>query len=410
MALVIFLSNGDGLSLDLNPLIEVSLLVQIICEHLKISNNGELFTLWLISPLLEIQLKPYHIPLTIRSNWEYLLKKYTNNISQELSILDEPNLIFKRNIYNEFTIEKDIVDINVLRLLYEDTIDSFSKLFYKIDHDLIIKITSTIISIQLYNKNILAENNDNVHLTKMKFWKVIPANLWNYIEFNFIPKRKWKNIFATPADSNIMKEIIFEAQKNYKREHDPPNIIDLYKEFLFLCHSLPSYASVSFDGFIQTNFLNELNKDKLYHILVTINIQCLTVIDITRNEILLSLNYDDFSWDLCEMDKPYLIDKKMPSILLQVNNEVTPTFCRLNETFCQTKIFVLYSKQAPLMDALIESVVRIKEKNLSLDVPDHSNTDGESLNFYKICIYSMELNKFECYDVDSKGDITEVKR
>lgn len=62
------------------------------------SLTESMFTLWMCSPFLELQLKPTHRPVQIRRNWKYLLGQYSQ-CTQSQQNRDEPRLILKRNTF-----------------------------------------------------------------------------------------------------------------------------------------------------------------------------------------------------------------------------------------------------------------------------------------------------------------------
>lgn len=61
-------------------------------------NASEVFSLWMTSPLLEVQLKPHHKPFYIRREWNHFLQRFSS-APLEKKTLDEPILSFQRNIF-----------------------------------------------------------------------------------------------------------------------------------------------------------------------------------------------------------------------------------------------------------------------------------------------------------------------
>lgn len=58
----------------------------------------EAFALWLVSPLLEVQLKPKHQPYKLGRQWPELLLRFTNASDDDVA-MDEPSLQFRRNVF-----------------------------------------------------------------------------------------------------------------------------------------------------------------------------------------------------------------------------------------------------------------------------------------------------------------------
>lgn len=79
----------------------------------------EVFSLWMTSPLLEVQLKPHHKPFYIRREWNHFLQRFSS-APLEKKTLDEPILSMQRNVFLHKRDEVKIRDSKVLELLYEE--------------------------------------------------------------------------------------------------------------------------------------------------------------------------------------------------------------------------------------------------------------------------------------------------
>ncbi|CAB3397845.1 unnamed protein product [Caenorhabditis bovis] len=63
----------------------------------------------MVSPLLEIQLKPYHIPYVVRKGWKtILLERFVDE--NEIDSQDEPILMLRRNVGLDFQRELEILN------------------------------------------------------------------------------------------------------------------------------------------------------------------------------------------------------------------------------------------------------------------------------------------------------------
>ncbi|XP_025070754.1 FERM domain-containing protein 8 isoform X3 [Alligator sinensis] len=80
---------------------------------------ADAFALWLISPLLEVQLKPRHQPYKLCRQWPELLFRFTDCSEEEIA-QDEPALQFRRNVFFPKHRELQVESPEVLRLLYEE--------------------------------------------------------------------------------------------------------------------------------------------------------------------------------------------------------------------------------------------------------------------------------------------------
>lgn len=56
-----------------------------------------MFAIWMISPLLEVQLKSYHRPYECRQGWSTLLERFAKETDIQLFNQDEPILMLRRN-------------------------------------------------------------------------------------------------------------------------------------------------------------------------------------------------------------------------------------------------------------------------------------------------------------------------
>ncbi|ENN70235.1 hypothetical protein YQE_13020, partial [Dendroctonus ponderosae] len=105
------------------PSATCELICQAIVNSEELGLNKQLaaqvFTLWMISPILEIQLKPYSKPYEMRQNWRNLIEKY-GHASEGRMEKDEPKLVFQRNIFVAKQLEERIKDQKILELLYEE--------------------------------------------------------------------------------------------------------------------------------------------------------------------------------------------------------------------------------------------------------------------------------------------------
>lgn len=82
---------------------QVMLAAALGCEELGISNKllaQSVFALWMVSPVLEIQLKPQQRPYAVRVAWSKLIDKHgqmpENYVTHKA---DEPMIILRRNVF-----------------------------------------------------------------------------------------------------------------------------------------------------------------------------------------------------------------------------------------------------------------------------------------------------------------------
>ena len=68
------------------------------CCYLNYFKAADVFTLWMTSPLLDVQLKPHHKPFYIRREWNHFLQRFSSAPIEKKS-LDEPILSLQRNVF-----------------------------------------------------------------------------------------------------------------------------------------------------------------------------------------------------------------------------------------------------------------------------------------------------------------------
>ena len=54
----------------------------------------DILSLWMVSPLLEVQLKPHHKPFFIRREWNHFLQRFSSATQVKLSLLPVSDLQF----------------------------------------------------------------------------------------------------------------------------------------------------------------------------------------------------------------------------------------------------------------------------------------------------------------------------
>ena len=79
----------------------------------------EVLSMWMVSPLLEVQLKPHHKPFFIRREWNHFLQRFSS-APQDQKAADEPILSLQRNVFCPKREEQAVKDHRVLELLYEE--------------------------------------------------------------------------------------------------------------------------------------------------------------------------------------------------------------------------------------------------------------------------------------------------
>ncbi|KAI1711014.1 PDZ domain-containing protein 4 [Ditylenchus destructor] len=99
---------GVQFSVENGQQVPSSTLLDLMADHLKIDSEvaSEAFALWLISPLLEVQLKPHHVAYEVHAKWPVFLRKFSTASEEEIA-LDEPLLVLRRNF--QLTVQNELI-------------------------------------------------------------------------------------------------------------------------------------------------------------------------------------------------------------------------------------------------------------------------------------------------------------
>uniref|UniRef100_A0A915PVE1 FERM central domain-containing protein n=1 Tax=Setaria digitata TaxID=48799 RepID=A0A915PVE1_9BILA len=145
--------RGFKFSLIGGKLATASSLLLLLSDHLGIACEvfKEVCALWMVSDLLEVQLKPHHNPYEIRKNWVQFLQRFTNAESNE-SVDDEPLLVLKRNVQlsveRELELEDDYTNEILTEILYTSAKQEILNGRYICDINLSVKLAALQMAIE----------------------------------------------------------------------------------------------------------------------------------------------------------------------------------------------------------------------------------------------------------------------
>lgn len=365
----------------------VSDLVQCIVEleELMLSENAKtIFTLWMSSGLLELQLKPQHKPLLVRAKWTTLLSRFAHaSLSRQLR--DEPILSFQRNVFYPLNEEQKLVDFKALELLYEEAKCNVLEGRYPCD----ISQYTMLGGIQARLE--LGPYNSQIHTNR--FFR----NQKN----KFLPVHSRHDPITSWFRSHIKNSPEVRLLEHYKRIPNSATDRKLQRRYLELCWSFPFYGCAFFQGQIEEPIrsLTSLLMHQDSPILIGINERGIYIIDNVGAKLLLNLKYEDFSW---EIGKPNKINEDcLPCIFLQ--------FVVIENGTRVSKLTQIFSKQVDMMDALISSFVSQKKERVnstSCDETDAAKTT-EHIGSYStenpICKLPNKLSKLTLATFDEEG-------
>ncbi|KAK7862335.1 hypothetical protein R5R35_005227 [Gryllus longicercus] len=293
---------------------------------------ASMFSLWMSSSILELQLKPYHKPYEIRQKWRVLTNKYSTASDARL-LRDEPVLSFQRNVFFSRRAEERIKDQKLLDLLYEEAKYNILEGRYpcEVSHYIMLGGIQARIELGPYIPQ--------VHTTQFfreQQNKFLPAH---------VSRSSWSWLRISGKNSPEVRLL-----EQFKRIPSSTPSRKLVRKYLEFCWSLPYYGAAFFQGQVEqpVRDLTSLITHQDISVLVAINAQGVYVIDNVQCTLLLGLKYEELSWDFA---KPSQEDNPdcLPCLFLQ--------FMVLENGTRVSKILQVFSKQAPMMDTLISVFV-----------------------------------------------------
>ncbi|XP_066157639.1 putative FERM domain-containing protein FRMD8P1 isoform X1 [Euwallacea fornicatus] len=335
----VYLHNKTVIMMEIEdtPAASCELICQALvnCEELGLNKSTALqvFTLWMISPILEIQLKAYSKPYEIRENWRNLIEKY-GHASANRKERDEPKLVFQRNMFFPKQLEEKIKDQKILELLYEECKYNILNGRYPSEIPHLIMLGG------IQAREELGPYNSQAHTThyfREEQSKFLPAHV-----------RKSPTWTWLPISSKNSAEVRLLEQ--FKRIPSTATNRKLIKKYLEYCWSLPFYGAAFFEGQIEepVRGLISLLTHQDIPVLVAINARGLYIIDDLNCQVVLGLRYEEFNWDCSKPSRENNPDC-LPCLFVQFG--VVENGARVS------KMLQVFSKQATLMDTLINSYV-----------------------------------------------------
>ncbi|XP_070578032.1 putative FERM domain-containing protein FRMD8P1 isoform X2 [Ptychodera flava] len=350
LEMCIFLRDGTGHEFNVEGGKRAT--AQELCTLMQTNLNlppvaSELFCMWLTSPLLKLQLKPHHVPYKLFRQWPDLLDRFTS-ATEEQKNRDEPILCYQRNAFFPKGREKRIRDPSVLDRLYHEAKDNILEGYYPCTCEEYDKLAGYLARIDLGPFNI------NVHT---------PAFFRERLA-EFYPAHSCKTSWSLPVSSKTTAE--YRIIEYYKRLSGSERDMVFKKLFLETCWSFPFYGSVFFNGQIEKPVQGRSVRDNHDRpVYVAINREGVFITDIGKCDLLLSLSFDDLSWEYTEPAKTsQKATSCLPCLWLQFDSEESGQNV--------SKLLQVFSKQAVMMNAMIEACV----EELNKADPDRQGTDN----------------------------------
>ncbi|XP_053631572.1 FERM domain-containing protein 8 isoform X1 [Cherax quadricarinatus] len=308
----------------------------------------EVFAIWMVSPVLEIQLKPYQRALEVRRQWGELLKRFAQIPirPQDARYAHEPKMVLRRNVFFSKRDEVKIRDAKILELLYEEAQWNMRSARYPCE---------------LSDYEMLAGIQSRLELGPYDHTTHTPSFFRRRL-LDYLPEHACRLKFSdlVSFSSKSTPEIrIIEQFRSIPSNVTARKLVRKYLEFSW---SLPYYGSAFFHGQIEqpTRGVSSWLPRPDIPVLVTINATGVTVIDPNKSTVLVSLRYDELSWDFARPSNERSATC-LPCLFLQ--------FAVVENGRRYSKLLQIFSKQAIMMDALISTFVE-ELKRRAAQYPD----------------------------------------
>lgn len=356
--LLVYLASDSAVHLTLEGLgcMNAQELGRNVREALNIPNSAvDVFAFWFCSPLLDLQLKPKHLPYKLCRQWQDLLYRFTEAPAEDIS-QDEPVLMYKRNVFCPRSKELQIDDEGVLRLLYDEAKMNILEGRYPCDpeHWLTLGALSCVVE--------LGTGLDDQALTAAIREKKLSSFLPAHAALGgggFLSTLRGRGGRNAEMEHNLTKEYRTVCSSAATGPSQEP--VALLHQYLKSCHTLPYYGCAFFMGEIDKPAQGLLHRGGRKAVSVGISLEGVYVMDVKEKHVLLGLKFSELSWDHSYPET------EGDSHILWLEFDGDEAGVHVN------KLLKIYSKQAELMSGLIEFCVELR----SVGESAAAGTDGE---------------------------------
>ncbi|XP_011848989.1 PREDICTED: FERM domain-containing protein 8, partial [Mandrillus leucophaeus] len=251
----------------------------------------DVFALWLVSPLLEVQLKPKHQPYKLGRQWPELLLRFTSAPDDDVA-MDEPFLQFRRNVFFPKRRELQIRDEEVLRLLYEEAKGNVLAARYPCDVEDCEALGALVCRVQL---GPYQPGQPAACALREKLDSFLPAHLCKRGQGLFAALRG-RGTRAGPGEQGLLNAYR-QVQEVGSDGGCEAALGTHYRAYLFKCHELPFYGCAFFHGEVDKPAQGFLHRGGRKPVSVAISLEGVHVIDSREKHVLLGLRFQELSWD-----------------------------------------------------------------------------------------------------------------
>jgi len=228
---------------------------------------GDIFTIWICSPSLELQLKPEHKPLEHMNSWK---RRIVGNLTDGDPKTEEPHLKWRRNAKISLIVECEVTHRDAINLLFHEARHNYINALYPCKEQDVLQCAS----ILLYMKYGTSDQ------TSAKAYVYQNRNLIQFVPMpNLHSHSNWSNR-------------IYRHYKEFCNSRGRENHISPQNQFLNICRKLTVYGSAFFTGNIQTGTRTR----DLVKCLIAVNDVGIHIIHYQTRQMLHTYKYNEISW------------------------------------------------------------------------------------------------------------------
>uniref|UniRef100_A0A914UIZ4 FERM domain-containing protein 8 n=1 Tax=Plectus sambesii TaxID=2011161 RepID=A0A914UIZ4_9BILA len=373
----VFLPDNRGIqfAVEGGRMATATCLIELVCEHLQIPVGlaRNVFALWMMSPLLEVQLKPHHIALDVRRNWAGLLKKFTNSSQEEIEV-DEPLLVFRRNVLLSVENEQDVYyHEKATEVLFLDARDQVLSGRYMCDFDDALHLAAVDMALTL---GPFKETHHTLNYIREALEEFLPEQ--------HVHAAKSFSLFGYQivGCKGFEKEVVDEYRA-LSQPHDPHSLRVTY---LRAVSRFPFYGAAFFHGQIERPPTKDIRKllrtaQSDLPVLIGVNREFITVIDPHKHTVLLSQAIDDCSWRRFDNADPSNADA-LPSFFLHFPDDEAAAAASNDFGFKppSSKLLQVFTRQAVMIEALLNAVYQCYALEAANDDEESAEEEEEEEN------------------------------
>ncbi|KAJ1066081.1 hypothetical protein K5549_013594 [Capra hircus] len=284
------------------------------------------FALWLVSPLLEVQLKPKHQPYKLGRQWQELLLRFTDAPDDDVA-MDEPSLQFRRNVFFPKRRELQVRQGAPGSTTSPEAKGNVLAARYPCDMEDCEALGALVCRVQL---GPYQPGQPTACSLREKLDSFLPAHLCKRSHGLFAAFRGRGAKAGTGEQGllNAYHRVQEVAGSDSERE---ASLSPHYRAYLLKCHELPFYGCAFFHGEIDKPAQGFLHRGGRKPVSVAISLDGVHVIDCREKHVLLGLRFQELSWDHTSPEE----EESVLWLEFDGDNEGTPV----------NKLLKIYSKQ-----------------------------------------------------------------